>query len=289
VSGADHTAPPDGSPIANLVRLLDIEELDRDLYRGQNPPRRYGTLYGGQVAAQALRAAALTVPEGRSPHSFHGYFLRAGRTDHPTILRVDRDRDGRSFSSRHVVAIQHGEVIFSLSASFHVDEPGFELQAPAPDDVSTAEDHPAAGPESMDQYQLPMFEVRILAADHERGLRGEHRPLARMWIRAREPLGDDPLLHTCVLAYVSDLGSGFADVHVPDVPRGGPSLDHAVWFHRPARVDEWMLLELHPVAAAGSRGLYHGAIYDASGARCASITQELLLRRVSTDHTASPR
>lgn len=283
MSGTEPSAETDPPPwlvpgpvgVEPLVALLDVEELDVDLYRGPTPENGNPYhMYGGQAAAQALRAAGLTVPEDRWPHSLHGYFLRRGRSDRPTIFRVDRDRDGRSFSSRRVVAVQQGEVIFSMVASFHVDEDGFHLSArPAPEGVpepETLPDQPVLGHNTM-------FEIKEVIPDELRRP-GRWHIAPRMWARTRGPLPGDRLLHACVLAYLSDMGTGFAVEASGDVPRGGPSIDHAVWFHRPVAMDEWVLMDLWPVYAGGSRGFYQGAVYDRSLAVTTSITQEALMR-----------
>ncbi len=260
----------------DLVELLDLEELDTDLYRGMNETsaRYRPSLFGGQVAAQALRAAAYTVPDGRLPHSLHGYFLRPGRADRQVILRVDRDRDGRSFSARRVVAVQNGEVIFGMSASFQ--QPGPESR-----EWSTPR-QPAAGPDQLEDRSFPDLFVRPLqvramppVVPYEEGT----WPVpARMWVRSRVGLPDDPLVHACILTYASDLGSGFGDGTVPDVPRGGPSIDHSIWFHEPLRMDDWVLIEQWPLKADGGRGLYAGIIQDGAGRVGAMLTQEMLLR-----------
>jgi acyl-CoA thioesterase-2 len=264
----------------SLIELLDIEELDTDLYRGihEGSARHRPALYGGQVAAQALRAAAFTVPEGRLPNSLHGYFLRPGRADRPVMLRVDRDRDGGSFSARHVVAVQNGEVIFSMSASFQTPREGPDWSSPR---------QPALLPDELsDRKGLARFESML-----------QVRPLppvvpyedaewpvpARMWMRTRETLPDDAVLQACVLTYASDLGSGFGDGTVPDIPRGGPSIDHAVWFHCGLRMDDWVLLEMWPLKAGGGRGLYTGTMQDTSGRVGAMLTQEVLFRRPGSE------
>jgi acyl-CoA thioesterase II len=263
----------------NLEELLDLEELDRDLYRAHNPVQSFTPhLFGGQVAAQALRAAALTVPEGRFPHSLHGYFLRRGEADIPTIMRVERDRDGRSFSARHVVALQHGEAIFTASASFHVDEEsGDYCGHPLPPDVP--------GPTAVTAH--PMGESTVIfeaaglfpeAPDRE----GHWRPARRFWARTREPLPDDRVIHACGLVYLSDMSTGFAELEVPNLPPGGPSLDHAIWFHRSVRADDWLYTDLEPISAAGARGLYQGWIHDRDGRLGATMVQETLLRPAST-------
>lgn len=262
-------------PVKDLLDLLDLEELDTNLYRGRNEDGLgWPTLFGGQVAAQALMAAARTVPEGRTPHSLHGYFLRPGRPERPVILQVVRNRDGRSFSARHVVALQRSEVIFSMSASFHHDEPGAEFVAKRP--------HPPGGPDELEDTVLaarfaPMLRLRPFP------LRVPAEELtfpmpSRMWARTARELPDDPVVHACALAYLSDVGSGFAETTVPGLPRGGPSLDHSLWFHKPVRLDDWVLLDMWPLKAGGGRGLYAGSIHDRAGRLGAMLTQETLLR-----------
>ena len=212
---------------ATLAELLELERLDRDLFRGENEPgaRERLALYGGQVAAQALRAAGATVADDRLPHSFHGYFLRPGRVDRPVIFEVDRDRDGGSFSARHVRAVQEGEVIFSMLASFHTHR-----DSPALDEVAT---HDAPDPETLPARPTvaSLIDVREVTPTRIVGRRMRHSD--RLWVRASAPLPDDPLVHTCALAYASDLGTGFGQVDLPGLPTGGPSIDHAVWFHAP--------------------------------------------------------
>lgn len=269
--------PPDRTE-ADLGGLLDIEELDTNLYRGYNEESASlrPALFGGQVAAQALRAAAFTVPELRLPHSLHGYFLRPGRAEHPVILQVARDRDGRSFSARHVVALQESEVIFSMSVSFQQAQEGPEF--------AVERDPPPMGPEDLPTRTIfarfsPMLEIRPFPPT--RPYRDDEFPApARMWARAMTALPDDPIIHACALTYLSDVGSGFADGTVPGTPRGGPSIDHAIWFHHPIRLDDWVLLDSWPLKAIGSRGLYAGSICDRSGRLGAMLTQEVLFRKM---------
>ncbi|MDQ1430674.1 MAG: acyl-CoA thioesterase [Actinomycetota bacterium] len=261
--------------VVELLSVLDLEELDRDIFRGLNPrgSARRPRLFGGQVAAQAARAASLTVPNDRLLHSLHGYFLRGGQADRPTILHVDRDRDGRSFSARHVTARQDGKVIMSLLVSFTVDEDGREFQMPSlVGSVPPPEEVPAADANSVHHS---IFDLRVLGLGPTTG--AFWRTPHRYWARARGALPDDPLLHGCVLAYLSDIGTGLAKLE-DERPRGGPSLDHAVWFHRPARMDEWVLVELLPVAAAGGRGFYTGVVHDRDGRLLATIAQEHVSR-----------
>ena len=267
--------PPEPRKTDSLSELLDIEEIDTDLYRGinENTASDYTTLFGGQVAAQALRAAALTVPEGRRPHSLHGYFLRPGRPDHHVILRVSRDRDGRSFSARHVVAVQNGEVIFSMSASFQTPKPGgsFEQERPPP-----AADPDHLGRSGWMKRFAPTLDLRVFPPVIE-APPGEVTLPARLWVKPREPVADDPLMRACVLTYISDVSSGFGDGVAVEVTRGGPSIDHAVWFHQDIPLDDWLYLDMWPLKAGGSRGLYAGSIRGRDGALGAMLTQEILL------------
>jgi acyl-CoA thioesterase-2 len=255
----------------DLATVLELETLDRDLFRGKNEPgaRERFSLYGGQVAAQALRAAGSTVPPERRPHSLHGYFLRRGRPDLPVLFHVDRDRDGGSFSARHVRAVQDGEVIFSMLASFQVEE-----ESPTFDGVTT---RGGAAPEESKARPSPML-VEVREITPTRIADGQLRHSDQLWVRAATPLPDDPLVHACALVYVSDLGSGFGQVEVPDLPTGGPSIDHTVYFQKPIRADEWMLLELWPMKAIDARGVYGGSLRSQDGVLGALIQQEMLLR-----------
>jgi acyl-CoA thioesterase II len=251
----------------DLASLLVLERVDRDLFRGRNAnygPRQ--TLYGGQVAAQCLLAAAATVEVGRLPHSFHGYFLRAGRADLPVILEVDRDRDGRSFSARHVVAVQDGEVIFSMVTSFHEESEG-----------ATFDDAPRrAAPDPGEAPPKPwstLLEVReVTPTDFLRGVFSDC-----VWARASTALGDDPLSHRAALTFLSDLGTGFGQQERSLIGRGGPSIDHSVWFQEDIRADDWVLVDLRPVKARSARGAYHGSLRDRHGRLGATLYQEQLL------------
>jgi acyl-CoA thioesterase-2 len=257
----------------DLRSLLTLERVDRDLFRGRNA--NYGlrrTLFGGQVAAQCLLAAAATVEPGRLPHSFHGYFLRAGRSDIPVILEVDRDRDGRSFSARRVVAIQDGEVIFSMVTSFHSEsEVTAESQATRFDDAPRR-DVPAPEDTALGGWNT-LLDVRpVTPTDFLKGVFTDC-----LWVKSAVSLGDDPLLHRAGLTYLSDLGTGFGQQDRALVGRGGPSIDHSVWFQEDIRADEWVLVDLRPVKARSARGCYHGSLRDRSGALGATIYQEQLL------------
>src|SRR5256885_631439 len=258
-------------PARELAALLDLEVLDRDLFRAENEhgARARLSLYGGQVAAQALRAAGATVPPDRVPHSLHGYFLRPGRVDRAVILHVDRDRDGGSFSARHVRAVQDGEVIFSMVASFHAPEESATFDAVAK--------RGGGDPDTLAARSSALL-VDVREVTPTRVGDGQIRHSDLLWVRAASPLPDDPLVHACALAYVSDLGSGFGQVEVPGLPAGGPSIDHSLWFHEPIRADEWMLLELWPLKASSSRGVYSGSLRSVDGRLGVLLTQEMLLR-----------
>ena len=251
----------------DLPSLLTLERVDRDLFRGRNAnygPRQ--TLYGGQVAAQCLLAAAATVEPDRLPHSLHGYFLRAGRSDVPVILEVDRDRDGRSFSARHVVAVQEGEVIFSMITSFHAEGEGGHFDDAPRRTTPEPEDTPKAG-------WTPLLEVReVTPTDFLKGVFTDC-----VWVRSAASLGGDPLMQRAGLTYLSDLGTGFGQQHKSLIGRGGPSIDHSLWFHEDIRADDWVLVDLRPVKARSARGTYHGSLRDRHGVLGATVYQEQLL------------
>ncbi|WP_109526591.1 MULTISPECIES: acyl-CoA thioesterase [Nocardia] len=271
-NGLDLAAPCYRGEVGDLAALLDLEKIDLNLFRGRNADHGHprSLLYGGQVAAQALRAAGYTVPRARMPHSLHGYFLRPGRPDLPVLYEVRRDRDGRSFSARHVSAIQDGRIIFSMLASFHVDETGgahdglSRRAAPEPEQVAPHDT----------TYRDQLVDVREITRTSD----AQDLVSDLMWIRSAAPLPDDPLVHACALTYASDLGTGYGQLRDPEIPSGGPSIDHALWFHNPVRLDDWVLLDLWPAMAGGSRGLYHGSIRTRTGRLGATVNQEMLLR-----------
>ena len=259
----------------DLASALTLEELERDLYRATNTEsaRERPALYGGQVCAQALMAAALTVEEGRFPHSLHGYFLRPGRIDRPVVLQVARDRDGRSFSARHVAAVQDGAVIFSMLASFQTGmDPGVYADVVGGDGPIThcppPEDCPPLGNDLM-------LELRQVTATEV--VDGRQKYSDTIWARARHPLPDDGVVQACALAYVSDLGTGFGRMMLATRGNGGPSIDHGFWFHAPVRVDDWLLLELQPWKATLGRGTYRGTIRDRAGVVAGVVAQEHIL------------
>jgi acyl-CoA thioesterase-2 len=255
----------------DLLDLLELEQIEEDTYRANYVFDEDWPLYGGQVAAQALLAAGLTVDRARHPHSLHGYFLRRGDASRPSMFKVDRDRDGSSFSARRVVAIQRGEVIFSASTSFAV--PGEEMDRQAPELPAVTP------PEDCVAWVVPrMFsmDVRIPPED------GVTAWPARFWSRFTTEIGDDVLLNAAVLTYLSDVS---ADMHsfATDGFIPAASLDHAVWFHHPARMQDWVFTDYAARAIAGNRGMYTGSLFDQSGLMVASVAQEALYRRFRSD------
>ncbi len=289
---ADEQPDDQRRPVDDLLAQLDLEELDVNLYRGDNPSERHNQrVFGGLVAAQALRAATLTVETDHRPHSLHGYFLRGGEPGRPIVFHVDRIRDGRSFTTRRVVAVQYGEAIFNMTASFQKpeeDETDYQVGLPAdlppPQEVADRQARNAQHAEWMKRSPFQTKEVGPGKVDE----RGVYTSTRRVWFRAKSALPDDPLLQACALAYATDMGAVTAAV----VPVFGDdwsnafgkmmsaSLDHAVWFHRPVRVDHWHYYDLHAVSNQNSRGLVRGTIHDRNGTLVASMTQEALIRRL---------
>ncbi len=273
-----------------LVGLLDLEPIEVNIFRGRSPDERQQRVFGGQVAGQALVAAGRTVPDDRPVHSLHAYFLRPGDPNVPIIYQVDRIRDGRSFTTRRVVAIQHGEAIFNLSASFQVrEEDHLEHQWPMPE-VPDPESVPtvverlkAAGVDLPDHVLRPRpIDVRHLEDPPwiARGA-GKGEPQQVVWMRADGRLPDDQLVHVCALTYASDmtlLDSVMLPHQVSWEDLRGASLDHAMWFHRPFRADEWFLYVQESPSASGARGLARGLIYDRAGNLIVSVVQEGLMR-----------
>lgn len=273
-----------------LVRLLDLEPIEVNIFRGMSPDEKRQRVFGGQVAGQALIAAGRTVERDRLVHSLHAYFLRPGDPNVPILYDVDRIRDGRSFATRRVVAIQHGRPIFNLSASFHVVEPpGMEHQTPMPEvpepeTLPTFQERMKPWAERMgDWYHRPRpIDLRFVDAPIQS--RTPDRPAEqRVWFRADGKLPDDPLLHACVVAYASDM-TLLDTVMLPhrvtfdDANLVGASLDHAMWFHRPFRADEWLLYDTDSPSASGALGIARGKIFSADGRLVVSVVQEGLLR-----------
>jgi len=272
----------------NVVEILDLEAIEVNIFRGRSPDDDRQRIFGGQVAGQALVAAARTVEQG-SVHSLHAYFLRAGDPKTPLLYEVDRIRDGRSFTTRRVVAIKNGKAIFQWAASFHVAEDGFEHsdqmpQAPDPETLaSLAQSSSSKSSSAWDRMQA-LMDIRYVTT----------RPLGRsvplptdqlVWMRANGTLGDDPVLHTCLLTYASDLTLLDTTLTPHGTSAANPSvmmasLDHAMWFHGPFRADEWLLYDQHTPAASGARGLATGRVFTRDGRLVASVVQEGLIRRI---------
>ncbi|WP_163508462.1 acyl-CoA thioesterase [Fodinicola acaciae] len=262
--------------------VLALERIDDDIFRGRCHAGLPQTVFGGQVAAHALVAAGKTVPDDRKVHSLHGYFVRAGHPDYPILYAVERTKDGRSFSTRRVTAMQHGKAIFTLSASFHVPEQGFDHQPDMPDRQSADELPPRPERDRPGGGRLRESTVSQVLDLRSRDGGDPVTRTQQLWVRTREPLGDDPLLHVCALTYISDLSLA-RTASLPYRKQATmqiTSLDHAVWFHRPCRADEWLLFSQHSTTAAGARGLVHGEFFSQDGRLVASVTQEVLMRPI---------
>jgi acyl-CoA thioesterase-2 len=281
------------SRLPDLLKLLDLERIEDNLFRGESRDVGAPQVFGGQVLGQALVAASRTV-EGRQVHSLHAYFLRRGDLSVPIVFEVDRSRDGGSFTSRRVVAVQHGQPILTMSASFQVAEPGLEHQAPMPEapppeslrDLAELEAEVIERmPHKVTGYfrnQRP-FEFRAVSPDDY--LTREKRPARKLvWFRVTGQLAADQTLHRCLLTYVSDYhllatatmphGVNFLELQVA-------SIDHAIWFHRDLQLDDWLLYAIESPSASGARGFSRGAIYARDGALVASVAQEGLIRENS--------
>jgi acyl-CoA thioesterase-2 len=282
-----------GYSIEDLLNLLDLEPIEQDIYRGLNRDIGSGRVFGGQVLAQALVAARRTVHGERNAHSLHGYFILPGDLQAPIVYFVDRLRDGKSFTTRRVTAIQHGNAVFNMAASFHKEEPGPDHQialpeVPPPEEVAPELDLLR---EMADRIPEPLRPV--LTQDRPIDFRPvaptdpfqpEPRPPVRhVWMRANGPLGDDPVQHQAVLAYASDYGLLGTALQPHGLSFRQPgvqvaTLDHVIWFHRPFRVDQWLLYAMESPAAAGARGFVRGTIFTRDGALVASTAQEGLTR-----------
>jgi acyl-CoA thioesterase-2 len=280
------------SSVAGLLSILDLEQLEKNLFRGTSPQVGMRRVFGGQVIGQALVAATRTV-EGVLPHSLHAYFLLGGDPSIPIVYDVDRIRDGKSFTTRRVVAIQRGQAIFSIMVSFHNDEPGLSHQMPMPD-VPHPDNLPSGAelkenilpqlPEAVRNYYRRERPIELRPVDFGR-YTGNPQPGNRfnIWMRTAAPLPDDPAIHRCALAYASDMT--ILDTALLPHQRSifdrsimGASLDHAVWFHRPFRADRWMLYVQDSPSSHGSRGFGRGLIYAEDGTLVASVAQEGLMR-----------
>ncbi len=279
--------------LRQLLSLLELERIEVDIFRGQSQDLGWGAVFGGQVVGQALSAAAQTVPADRPVHSLHAYFLRQGDVRAPILYTVDRIRDGRSFTTRRVVAVQHGQAILSLSASFQLEEPGFDHHAPMPSvpgpDGLLSEGELAARlseriPEPMRALVLAERPIEIRPVNPLNPLRPDRRPpVKHVWMRVPDPLPDAPALHRYLMAYASDFHLLLTALQPHGISWLTPgmqvaSLDHAMWFHRPFRMDDWLLHTMESPSASGGRGLVRGQFFDAQGNLVASTCQEGLMR-----------
>lgn len=278
-----------------LVDLLALERLEENLFRGQSQDLGWGTVFGGQVLGQALSAATQTVPAERTVHSVHGYFLRPGAVDRPIVYDVDRIRDGSSFTTRRVVAIQNGRPIFSMSASFQIDEPGFDHQSERPDvegpdgvwsEEETIRRFADQIPEGIRERWLAReWPIEIRPVDPINPLQPDARePQRAVWLRASGELPDNVALHRYLLAYASDFSFIATALYPHGVSWLTPgmqvaSIDHAMWFHRPFRCDDWLLYVMESPSASGARGLVRGQVFAPNGDLVASTAQEGLIRK----------
>ena len=280
-------------PLNQIIKTLDLEEIELNHYLATSPNEGWQRVYGGQVIGQALVAASRTVSPNRSAHSLHGYFLRAGDTTIPILYKVDRIRDGKSFTTRRVVAVQRGQAIFTMSISFQVDEGGLSHQfdmpkVPAPDSLPTEDElrreQAKSWPKEFQESFSGSSAIQVKPVDPVDLLNPEPaQAMQRCWMRCGEALPDDPRIHQCVLAYLSDwslldtASRPHAVSYIQDNVQVA-SLDHAMWFHRPFRADEWLLYDQDSPSASGARGFNRGLIYNQAGELVASTTQEGLLR-----------
>jgi acyl-CoA thioesterase-2 len=252
----------------SLAELLSLEPIEVDLFRAEVVYDDPWSLYGGQVAAQALRAAAHTVAPDRTPHSLHGYFLSPGDASRPVLFKVHRDRDGRSYSNRRVVAIQNGRVILNLTASFQSPEDGSDWQPHTMPAVAAPDDGACVATKT----RMLGVEVRVPPQAHP-----DLAWPARSWMRSAARL-ETPIEHACAVTYFSDFFTGLGMAPGIATAGGLTSLDHAVWFHRHAPVHDWVLMDLSPESTAGGRGMYRGRIWSRDGRLVAGLAQESLFR-----------
>lgn len=291
---APRDTPPGADSVASMLAVLDLAASDarttEDIFTGVSQRMPHGRVYGGQVLAQSIVAAARTLPADRTVHSMHGYFLRPGDSDAGITFSVDRIHDGRSFSTRRTQAFQQGVPIFSMIASFQDEDPGVEHQAVMPSDVPAPEDLPdieaqlrQAHPGSTRLLTDRPAELRHVPSPIYLAVEGERVPRQAVWMRVRRPIADDPAVHRAALAYLSDLSIQESVLRAHGVAWTTPglkvaSLDHAMWWHRPGRVDEWMLYVQESPNARGGRGLATGRIFARDGELIASVAQEIMVR-----------
>ncbi len=284
-----------GNPVDQLVDLLDLEQIEVNIFRGRSPEESLQRVFGGQVAGQALIAAGRTVAPDRPVHSLHAYFLRPGIPGVPIVYQVDRIRDGRSFTTRRVLGVQQGRTIFALTADFHLpEESPFTHQlpmapVPGPEELPTALEEVGSVLGEMPPFisRRQPFDIRYVerlrwSLDELDGV----EPRSAVWLRTNGALGDDQLVHACAVTYASDMTLLDA-VRLPVEPLWGKrhfdmaSLDHAMWFHRPFRADDWLLYQQESPVAVGGRGLARGQLFNRQGELVVSVMQEGLFRRIA--------
>ncbi|MBX9470178.1 MAG: acyl-CoA thioesterase II [Rhizobium sp.] len=285
-------------PMQDLIERLDLEKLEENLFRGSSPQNGWQRVFGGLVIAQALMAAQRCVDPDRIVHSLHAYFMRPGDPSIPIVYQVERIRDGSSFTTRRVVAIQHGKAIFSMSASFQVEEPGFDHQVaipdvPGPETLMGEAEFRAAflakAPDTVKKYwgrERPI-EIRPTSLTHYLS-REKLEPEAHIWVRASGLVPDDRHYQAAILAYLSDMTLLDTSLYAHGTSIFDPelqvaSLDHAMWFHRPCRLDDWLLYTQDSPSAAGARGMTRGSIFTRDGRLVASVAQEGLIRKRAND------
>ncbi|BDV30782.1 acyl-CoA thioesterase [Microbacterium terricola] len=295
-----HPSPePEADPVAALLQVLDLAGSDarttEDIFTGRSQAMPLGRVFGGQVLAQAIVAAGRTTPEGRAAHSMHGYFLRPGDSAMGITFAVDRIHDGRSFSTRRTQAFQDGVPIFSMIASFQDEDPGLEHHEPLPDGIPAPEDLPdfeqnltGLHPVSKRLFTDRPADLRHVPSPIYLTVDGDRQPRQAVWMRMRRPLPDDPEVHRATLAYLSDLTIQESILRAHGIAWTTPglkvaSLDHAMWWHRPARVEDWILYVQESPSARGGRGLATGRIYTRDGQLLASVAQEIMVRIPDAD------
>ena len=268
--------------VDDLINWLDLKATGTDKFRASNPwPTSRIHLYGGVPASQCVKAAYLTLKDDLVVHSVHGYFTSPGIVDKPTDLHVYVKRDGKSSAFRQVFAMQDGEVIFTMMASFAKPRKGVEADLTLMTGVAHPETLESASPFNAMATSLGIFDIRLASPEIKHDFMPGATLPTRMWFKARKPLPDDPILHASILTFATDLGTGFGDLRMRIMPTsGGPSLDHTVWFHHPMRMDEWFYMDQTAVGFAGGRGLYRGSIHDSTGKTCVTLGQELVGREV---------
>lgn len=279
-------------PVASLLAVLDLRDAGarttEDIFTGVSQAMPTGRVYGGQVLAQTIVAASRTLPPERAVHSMHGYFLRPGDPADGITFSVDRIHDGRSFSTRRTQAFQSGVPIFSMIASFQDEDPGLEHFEPMPEGVPAPEDVAPVDVEALHPISRRMIsaspvDVRHVSSPVYASVEGPHVPQQAVWMKLRRPIGDDPAVHRAALAYLSDLTIQETILRAHGVAWNAPglrvaSLDHAMWWHRPGRVDDWLLYVQESPNARGGRGLSTGRVYTRSGLLLASVAQEVMVR-----------